>query len=215
MLTYPTLARPSRRTFSLALPLVLVIAACGTAAAPSRQPTPNPTPNPTPTTVPGVGAEPGGNGAGSGGNTGGGSEPGQPGQPGIGIDLPFPIPPNPADDPLFGDATQVVPVPGRLDPHPVNVQLVRAAIDDDEVWVEIRWYSGVEECYATDSVQVDRDDAAKTINLTVLEGSTGGDVMCIEIAVLKATLVNLGDLDAGTWTISAEGDAPSFELEVG
>jgi hypothetical protein len=214
MLTYPTVPRPSRRTFSLALPLVLIIAACGSAAAPSRQPTAQPTPNPTPTAVPGVGAEPGG-GAGSGGNPGSGTDPDQPGQAGTGIDLPFPLPPNPADDPLLGDATQVVPVPGRLDPHPVNVQLVRAAIDDaDDVWVELRWYSGVEECYATDSVQVDRDDAAKTIKLTVVEGSTGGDAMCIEIAVLKATVVNLGDLAAGTWTVSAEGDAPSFELEV-
>lgn len=212
MLTYPTLARPSRRTFSLALPLVLLIAACGSAAAPSRQPTPDPSPNATPTAVPGTGAEPdGGAGAGSGGNTGGGTDPGN---PGIGIDLPFPLPQDPADDPLLGDATQVVPVPGRLDPHPVNVQLVRAAVDGDDVWVEMRWYSGIEECYATDSVQVDRDDEARTIKLTVIEGSTGGDAMCIEIAVLKATAVNLGDLAAGTWTISATGDAPSFDLEV-
>jgi hypothetical protein len=212
MLTYPTVARPSRRTFSLALPLVLLIAACGTAAGPSPSPIPQSTPNPTPTAVPGVGAEPGGGGGGTGGNVGGGTDPGQ---PGTGIDLPFPLPPNPADDPLLGDALMVTPVPGRLEPHPVNVQLVRAAVDDsNDVWAELRWMSGVEECYATDSVQVARDDAAKTITLTVIEGSTGGDVMCIEIAVLKATVVNLGDLAPGTWTISAAGDAPAISIEV-
>ena len=49
----------------------------------------------------------------------------------------------------------------------------------------------------------------------MLEGSAAGDVMCIEIAVLKATAVDLGALAAGTWTISAEGDAKPIELEVG
>jgi hypothetical protein len=39
--------------------------------------------------------------------------------------------------------------------------------------------------------------------------------MCIEIAVLKATAVDLGALAAGTWKISAEGDAEPIELEVG
>jgi hypothetical protein len=208
MLTYPTVARPSRRTFSLALPLVLIIAACGSAVAPS--PTlPGESPRSTPTAVPGVGG--GGGGAGSGGNTGGGTDPGNPGG---GIVFPFPIPPGPGDDPLLGDATKVVPNPGRLNPHPVNVQLVRAAVDDGGVWVELRWWSGVEECYATDSVQIVKDDAAKTIRLTVVEGTNPGDMACIDIALLKATVFDLGDLAAGTWSISAEGDAPAITVEV-
>jgi hypothetical protein len=209
MLTSPTLSRPSRRTFSLALPLVLLIAACGSAAAPSPTP-PAEAPQATPTAVPGAGASPD-VGGGSGGNTGGGIDPGN---PGAGILFPLPIPPGAVDEALFGDATNVVPTPGRLNPHPVNVQLVRAAVDDGTVLAELRWWSGVEECYATDSVQVDRDDAAKTVKLTVIEGTNGGDVACIEIAVLKATIVDLGDLPAGTWTISVEGDAPAITLEV-
>jgi hypothetical protein len=206
MLTYPSIARPSRRTLSLALALVLVIAACG-AAAPS--PTPVETPRATPTAVPGVGGQPGG---GSGGSTGTGTDPGFPGG---GIVFPFPIAPTPVDDPLLGDATTVMPVPGRLNPRPVNVQLVRAAVDHGNVRAELRWWSGVEECYATDSVQVDRDDGAKSIRLTVIEGTNQGDMACIDIAVLKATVVDLGDLAAGTWTISAEGDAPAITVEVG
>lgn len=212
MLTYPTVARPSRRTLSLALPLALLIAACGTAAAPSATPGATPgteTPRATPTAVPGAtDGEPGGGG--SGGNTGGGTEPGN---PGAGID--FPIPPGPdPNDPLFGDATRVVANPGRQDPHPVNVQLVRAVANDDGVLAELRWWSGVEECYATDSVQIVKDDAAKTIKLTVIEGSNGGDVMCIEIAVLKSIVVDLDQLATGSWTIAAEGDAPAITLEV-
>ena len=212
MLTYPTLTRPSRRTFSLALPLVLVIAACGSAAAPSTSPSAE-VPQPTPTAVPGVGASPGG-GGGSGGNTGGGTDPVNPGAGG-GILFPIPIPPGPVDQGLLGLATKVVPVPGRLNPHPVNVQLVRAAIDDGNAWAELRWWSGIEECYTTDSVQIARDDAARTIKLTVMEGTNAGDVACIDIALLKSTLVDLGELAAGTWTIFAEGDAPVIMLEVG
>ena len=47
-----------------------------------------------------------------------------------------------------------------------------------------------------------------------IEGSGRGDVACIDIAELKATVVNLGVLAAGTWTISAAGDAPPVTLEV-
>jgi len=208
MLTYPTVARPSRRALALALPLTLIIAACSAAAAPTLSPA-TPTPRPTPTAVPGEGGsgEPGG---GSGGNTGGGSEPGNPGD-----GILFPFPPVPGDDPLLGDATVVEPKGGTLNPHPINVELVRAIVQDGHVIVEARWYSGVEDCYPTDSVQVDIDEDAKTIRMTVLEGSAAGDAICIEIAVLKATAVDLSALAAGTWTISAEGDAKPIELEVG
>lgn len=194
-----TVARPSRRGIALALPLALVIAACGAAAAPT--PSPVETPRATPTAVPGVGGVPGGGaGGGAGGNTGGG--------------IVFPIPPVQGDDPLLGQATVVTPKAGRLNPHPVNVQLVRAASDADGVRIEVRWWSGPEECYATDSVQVERDDVAKAIKLTVIEGSSDGDAVCIDIAMLKATVIDLGVLPAGKWTISAEGDAPAIDVDV-
>ena len=203
MLTYPNVARPSRRGLALALPLTLLIAACGAAASPSASPAP--TPKATPTAVPGAGGEPGAGGGaigggGSNGNTGGG--------------IVFPIPPLPGDDPLLGQATNVTPKPGRLNPHPVSVQLVRAAADKQGVRIELRWWSGVEECYATDSVTVQRDDAAKAIKLTVIEGSNAEDVACIDIALLKATVVDVGVLAAGKWVISAEGDAPAINVDV-
>jgi hypothetical protein len=208
MLTNPTVARPSRRGIALGLPLVLLIAACGSATAPS--PTrPAETPRATPTAVPGGGGEPGATPGSGGGAVGGGAG----GNTGSGVAV-FPIPPLPGDNPLLGNATSVVPRPGRLDPHPVSVQLVRAAVGDDGVRVELRWWSGVEECYATDSVQVERDDPAKTIKLTVMEGSNGGDIACIDIAMLKTTVVDLGALGAGTWQISAEGDAPTIDVEI-
>lgn len=210
MLTYPTVSRPSLRALALALPLTLIVAACGAAAAPTPSSV-APTPLPTPTAVPGDGATVNPGGTSGGGQAGGGSEPGD---PGAGGGILFPLPPDPGDDPLLGDATPVVPKPGTLNPHAVNVELVRAMVKDGHVVVEARWWSGIEDCNPTDSVKVDVDKDAKTIGLTVLEGSAGGDVMCIEIALLKATAVDVGSLHAGTWTISAEGTAPSIELEV-
>ena len=37
---------------------------------------------------------------------------------------------------------------------------------------------------------------------------------CIDIAELKATVVDLGVLAAGSWTIAAEGDAPPVTIDI-
>lgn len=186
------------RTLSALLLAATALAACGASAGPS--PTPEATPQPTPTAVPGTGGTGGG---GSSGSTGGGVV----GGGGV-------VDPGPGVDPILGQATFVVPTAGLINQHPVNVQLVRAAADDQGASVELRWWSGVAPCNVLDSVQVDKDETAHTIRLTVIEGSAPGDMACIDIAQLKATVVDLGKLAAGTWTISAEGDAPAVTLEV-
>ena len=175
---------------------VLTLAACSAAAAPS--PTPAETPKPTPTAVPGVGV-----GGGAGGNTGSGVV----GGGGI-------IVPDPNGDPILGQAQFVTPALGLINLHPVSVQLVRAIADSDGARAELRWWSVVAPCSALDSIEVDTDETAHTIKLTVIEGSAPGDMACIDIAQLKAAVVDLGTLAAGTWTITAEGDAPAFTLEV-
>ena len=194
---------------ALALGLVVVLAACDSAAAPSPS-APPPTPRPTPTAVPGdpgAGTLPGGGGSdpGSGGGSGGNT--------GSGIVVPIPGDPN--VNPLFGNATYVTAAKGLLNLHPVSVQLVRAVVNDDKTaTADLRWWSGVAPCNQLDSVQIERDATAKTIHLRVIEGTGGGQVACIDIAQLTATQVDLGKLAAGTWTISAEGDAPAIKLDV-
>jgi hypothetical protein len=178
------------RNLPAVLLTVLTLAACGAAAGPS--PTPVVTPAPTPTAVPGNAGAGGGAVDGGGGNGG----------PGLGV------------DPILGQATFVGPTAGLINQHPVSVQRVRAVADDKGATAELRWWSGVAPCSALDSVRIDRDETARTIKLTVIEGAGRGDVACIDIAQLKATLVDLGKLAAGTWTISAEGDAPAITLEV-
>lgn len=209
---------PSTRPLLAGALLVVTLAACSAAAAPSpsANPTAGPveTPRPTPTAVPG---DPGGSGL---TDPGGGTEPGggggsgsDPGNPGGGIV--FPLPPDPNQNPLFGDANYVTPAPGLIDQRPVNVQLVRAIVKDDgTTTADLRWWSGVAPCNQLDHVEIAREDAAKTIHFKVVEGSGRGDIACIDLAELRATAVELGSLASGTWTISADGDAPAIKLDV-
>ena len=187
---------------SFALLFVFTLAACGAGAAPSATPGVAPTERPTPTPVPGD----------SGGGAGGGSG-SDPGSGGGGILVPLPR--GPKDNPLFGNATYLTPTQGLVNQRAVNVQLVRAVVNaDGSATADLRWWSGVAPCSALDHVEIVADDAAKTIRLTVIEGSGPGDVACIDIAQLSATAVGLGKLASGTWTISAEGDAPAIPLDV-
>jgi len=187
---------------AFALVAVFVVAGCGSAGAAASHTAAAGTPVPTPTAVPG---DPG-SGGGSGSS---GSDPGSGGA----IVNPFPGDPN--TDPLFGKATYVSPAQGLLNLHSVSVQLVRAVINDDAtVTADLRWWSGVAPCTQLSSVSIATDDGAKTIRLTVIEGSGGGQVACIDIAQLTATQVDRGKLASGSWTISAEGDAPAITLNV-
>jgi len=180
--------RPAVR-LALALGLALALAACSGAAAPSAaQPSPSDPPVPTPPSVssPGASAPPG-------------LEPAGPsGDPGTGIGAP--VDPTPVD-PAAGQPKLVVAKPGQLNPHPVAPQTLQASLDGRHVLVKVSWYSGIEPCYVLDSVKVDR--SGLTIAITVIEGTSDPNAICAEIAMLKATIVDLGDLDVGTWTITA------------
>lgn len=219
MLTIQARSRSTRWLLAGAILVVFTLAACGSGAAPSATPGASQgttsTPRPTPTPVVGDPGTGGGNGAdpgtGGSGGSGGGSAPGS----GSGGGIVFPIPPKPNDNPLLGNAVYLVPAPNLVDQRTVNVQLVRAVVGDGGVvTADLRWWSGVAPCNQLDRVEIVQDDAAKTIRLKVIEGSGQGDMMCIEIAQLSATAVDLGMLAAGTWTISAEGDAPAITLEI-
>jgi hypothetical protein len=216
MLHTDSTARSARLPLSGALVvLTLALAACsGGGAAPSATPGATPgtaTPLPTPTAVAG---DPGGNGGSTDPNQGGGGSGGNPGTGVLPPGISFPVVPAP-DDSLLGEAKYLNPVAGLINPRNANMQLLRAAVaDDGKAYADLRWYSGVEPCNALDSVKIDKDDAAKTIHLTVVEGSGPGDQMCIEIAELHAVAVDLGILASGEWTISTEGDAPAIKLDV-
>ncbi len=181
-----------RKPLLAGLCLSIVLGACGAAAAPSPPSSVEASPPPG-ATVPG----------GAGGGVGSGGDPGTGGGfPGIG-DL-FPPPP---DEPGL-----VVPKPGRLNVHPVGVTTLEVAVRDRHAWARVSWWSGVEPCAVLDSVLVER--VGTTVTITVREGADALEVACIEIARLKATIVDLGELEPGSYTVSAFGEAPEVTLDV-
>jgi hypothetical protein len=112
-----------------------------------------------------------------------------------------------------GQAALVIPRPGQKDLRPVSPTKLETSVDGRHVLVKISWYSGVEPCNVLDSIKVER--SGNEIAVTPMEGTGDGDAMCIEIALLKATIVDLGDVEPGTWTIVAPtGDAPPVEITI-
>jgi hypothetical protein len=178
-----TLVHPAR----LALIAVLTVAlgACSSAAAPSAPPS-APALSPSPSQPPSAGlssgpddpvtqpADPGAGGGSSGSGGIGGS--------GDGGDL-------------------VIPHPGTINPHPVSVQSMVTNVDGRHVTAKLTWTSGVEPCHVLDSVVVSRDGSA--IDVTVVEGAADANAICIDLAKTKSTIVDLGELEPGTYTIAA------------
>jgi hypothetical protein len=192
----------SRRdlTRTVALGAAVLLAACGGSATPTVAPDAPGTAAPTasaPSDGSPVATEPGaGGGIPDEPGTGGGI----PGDPGTGNGTGLPIGPGPVD-PGPGQPTIVIPRPGRLNPHPVAPVALAASVDGRHVLVKVSWYGGVAPCAVLDSVKVARSPG--TIELTVFEGADALDAICPEIAMLKATIVDLGDLEPGTWSIRA------------
>jgi hypothetical protein len=106
-----------------------------------------------------------------------------------------------------------MPQPGQLDVHPVPADSLETAVDGRQVTLRIAWTSGVEPCSVLDSIVVDR--SGNTFAITLREGHAPGNNICIEIAKFKFALVDLGELDPGTYTISdATGGAVPIEVVV-
>jgi hypothetical protein len=117
--------------------------------------------------------------------------------------------PDPVDP---GTPTIVVPKPGRLDVHPVGASAIEPLVNGRRVSVRLTWWSGVPPCSVLDSVGEVR--TGRQIALTIREGADQRNVACIELAMLKATIVDLGELEPGTYTISAYGEVPPVEVVV-
>jgi hypothetical protein len=83
-----------------------------------------------------------------------------------------------------------MPRPGQLNPRSVGATLLEPSVDGRRVLVKVSWYSGVEPCNVLDSIKVDR--GGNEFVLTIIEGSGDMNAVCIEIALYKAAIVDLG-----------------------
>jgi hypothetical protein len=96
-------------------------------------------------------------------------------------------PPAPSD-PDAG-AQLVEPTPGMSDVRPHIFD--HAVASGDGTTLTVFFWSGVEPCYVLDHVDVDEGPDAITVTLFEGHDATAGDVVCIEIALLKRVVVQL------------------------
>jgi hypothetical protein len=75
----------------------------------------------------------------------------------------------------------------------------------DERTIEVRFWSGVEECYGVDRVDVEY--SANEVAVTVYQGRVPTAEACIEIAVLTAVRVSLDEPLAGRQIVEGAADA--------
>jgi hypothetical protein len=99
-----------------------------------------------------------------------------------------------------GSDPLVVPKPGQLDVHPIPADSFVAVVDGRHVVLTIAYTSGVEPCSVLDTIVVQRGEGS--FGVTLREGHGPGDQVCMMIARMMRTQVDLGDLDPGTYTIS-------------
>jgi len=114
----------------------------------------------------------------------------------------------PPGEPGAGEPRIVTPKPGQLDVHPIAADQLTATVDGRKVVVEIRYSIGVEPCYVLDSIVVQKGD--RSFAITLRQGHGPGDAVCIQIAEIVRSFVDLGELNPGTYTITdaQNGAAP-------
>ncbi len=107
----------------------------------------------------------------------------------------------------------VIPKPGQLGVHPVPAQSFSATVTGRRVVVTIAYTSGVEPCNVLDSIIV--RTGVRSFEMTLREGHGAEDVACIDIAESKRAIVDLGELEPGTYTITdGTGVAAPISLTV-
>lgn len=107
------------------------------------------------------------------------------------------------DQPVSNPPVTVVPNPGpttlEVEPRDGLVDVVPHIFDKaeplDPTTIRVEFYGGVEECEGLDRVEVEETD--DTVTITLYTGRVPEAEVCIEIALLKATTVELDSPLAG------------------
>jgi hypothetical protein len=99
------------------------------------------------------------------------------------------------DDPVatnpYDGAQKVDPTPGMSDVYPRAFDKV--VVGEGGRTLTIFFWSGVEPCYVLDHVFVSYGPGAITVTLFEGHDASGGDVACIEIALIKKVVVQLDE----------------------
>ena len=97
--------------------------------------------------------------------------------------------------------TWVMPHPGGGPLVPVSPSGLRVGARDGSPYAVVRWWSGIPPCSVLRAVNV--GVSGPTVRLRLVEGTDDPDAACPELAMLKATRIDLGGLEPGTYTVIA------------
>ena len=119
-------------------------------------------------------------------------------------------------EPVPGGVELVEPQAGQQNVHPVALERMDATASGRVVSVDAYWTSGVDPCYVLDRVEVQLNEEDQTADITVLEGTSDPDAICVMMAVSKHTIVSFEVPSTGTWTIrdAQGGGAQPVEVVV-
>jgi hypothetical protein len=118
-------------------------------------------------------------------------------------------------EPEPGGVELVEPQPGQQNVHPVTLERMDATASGTVVSVDAYWTSGVDPCYVLDRVEAQINEEDKTVDITVQEGTSDPDAICVMMAVAKHAIFSFDVPSTGTWTIrDSQGGAPPVEVVV-
>jgi hypothetical protein len=107
----------------------------------------------------------------------------------------------------------VEPQPGQQNVMSVPLEKIEASVDGRVATITLHWSSGVAPCSVLDQVLIDSGDG--TLDVTIREGASDPQAICVMMLQAKWTVVEL-ELEPGTWVIrDSEGGAPPIEITVG
>jgi hypothetical protein len=98
-------------------------------------------------------------------------------------------------------ATWVTPRPGDGPVTPVSPSGLRVGVRAGSPFAVVRWWSGIEPCSVLRPVGI--GVSGTTVRLRVVEGSDDPNAACPDLAMLKATRIDLNGLEPGTYTVVA------------
>ncbi|MFC6079569.1 hypothetical protein [Sphaerisporangium aureirubrum] len=84
-------------------------------------------------------------------------------------------------------ASPVRPEGNTINPRPIPFEQTEPSADGRSL--KVYWWSGVEPCHVLDRVEV--KEAAGSVTVTLFEGPSEPDAICVQIAVRKMTTVDL------------------------
>jgi hypothetical protein len=118
-------------------------------------------------------------------------------------------------EPEPGGVELVEPQAGQQNVHPVAIERMDATASGTVVSVDAYWTSGVDPCYVLDRIEVRSDKEDKTVDVTIFEGTSDPDAICVMMAVSKHTIFSFEVQSTGTWTIrDSQGGTQPVEVVV-